>query len=76
MTVMRRLDWSGSEISWVLSAFFIGYAIFQVKLCLTYEALQYMVATALKKVQRPSQNIFTPKNQAIQIVSVIPFQWC
>ena len=24
------LDWSGDEVSWVLLAFFIGYALFQV----------------------------------------------
>ena len=27
----NKLGWSGSEVSWVLTSFFIGYAAFQVK---------------------------------------------
>ena len=26
-----KLGWTGSEVSWVLTAFFIGYAAFQVR---------------------------------------------
>ena len=36
----------------------------------------HKVATALKKVKSPNQNMWTPPSQTNQIVSVIPFKWC
>ena len=35
-----------------------------------------MLATALKKVPRQTQNMLTPPNQAQLTVSVVPFEWC